>query len=94
VDELLSLAYVNHDAPPEASGREGVKQIISMFRAAFPDSQITIDDIVAEGDKICARTTTRGTHRGPLFGIAATGKAVAVAGLIMDRFADGRIVES
>jgi predicted ester cyclase len=72
VDELLLPDYLNHDAPAVSSGREGVKQIISMVRAAFADLQITIEDLVAEGDLICAPTTTRGTHQGPLFGIAAS----------------------
>ncbi len=74
--------------------RRAAKELSRSFQCFVQptDLPITIDDIVTEGDKICARTTTRGTHRGPLFGIAATGKAVAVAGLIMDRFAEGRIV--
>jgi predicted ester cyclase len=49
-----------------------------MFRAAFPDLKITIDALIAEGDKVCARATTRGTHEGTLFGIPATGKAVTM----------------
>ena len=95
VDEVLSPSYVNRDAPPGSpSGPEGVKQIINTFRAAFPDLQITIEELVAEGDKVCARSTMRGTHRGVLFGLAPTGKAVAMAGLTMVTVVDGRLVES
>jgi predicted ester cyclase len=95
VDELLSASYVDHDTPPGMPrGAEGLKRIVSMFRSAFPDLKITIEDLIAEGDKICARTTMRGTHLGALFGIAPTGKTVAVSGLIMDRFAGGRLAES
>ncbi len=75
-------------------GAEGVKQIVDAFRAAFPDLQITIEELVAEGDKVCARSTMRGTHRGVLFGVAPTGKAVAMAGLTMVTIVDGRLIES
>lgn len=95
VDEVLSPSYVNRDAPPGSpAGPEGVKQIINTFRAAFPDLQITIEELVAEGDKVCARSTMRGTHRGVLFGVAPTGRAVAMAGLTMVTVVDGRLVES
>jgi steroid delta-isomerase-like uncharacterized protein len=95
LDEVLSPSYVYRDAPPGTPpGPEGIMQVVSMFRAAFPDLKITIDDQVAEGDKVCSRTTMRGTHRGVIFGIPATGKAVTMTGLTMVRIADGRLVES
>jgi steroid delta-isomerase-like uncharacterized protein len=95
LDEVLSRSYIYHDAPPGTPpGSEGIKQIISMCRAAFPDLEITIEDQVAEGDKVCSRTTMRGTHRGDIFGIPATGKAVTMTGLTMVRMADSRLVES
>jgi steroid delta-isomerase-like uncharacterized protein len=95
-DELLSPSYVFHDAPPGApkEGPQAVKQAASMFRVAFPDLEISVEELVAEGDKLCARATTRGTHRGTIFGISATGKTVTVTGLTMVRVADGRIAES
>jgi predicted ester cyclase len=75
LDEVLSRSYVYHEAPPGTPpGPEGIKQIVPMFRAAFPDLNITIDDQVAEGDKVCSRVTMRGTHRGVFVGIPATGK--------------------
>ena len=95
LDEMLSQSYVYRDAPPGTpAGPEAIKQVVTMFRAAFPDLKITIEDLVSEGDKVCARLTTRGTHRGVLFGIPATGKAVTMTGLTMVRIADGRLVES
>jgi steroid delta-isomerase-like uncharacterized protein len=95
LDEMLSQSYVYRDAPPGTpAGPEAIKQVVTMFRAAFPDLKITIEDLVSEGDKVCARLTTRGTHRGVLFGIPATGKAVTMTGLTMVRIADGRMVES
>lgn len=95
LNEVLSPSYVYRDAPPGTPpGAEGIKQVVSMFHTAFPDLEITIDDMVAEGDKVCARATTRGTHRGEIFGIPATGKAMAMTGLTMVRIVDGRLVES
>lgn len=95
LDEILSPSYVYHEAPPGTPpGAEGIKQVVSMFRTAFPDLEITIDDQVAEDDKVCSRATTRGTHQGEIFGIPATGKAVTMTGLTLVRIVDGRIVES
>ncbi|MBD3884303.1 ester cyclase [Phormidium tenue FACHB-886] len=95
LDEILSPSYVYHEAPPGTPpGAEGIKQVVSIFRTAFPDLEITIDDQVAEDDKVCSRATTRGTHQGEIFGIPATGKAVTMTGLTLVRIVDGRIVES
>lgn len=95
LDELLSPSYLYHEAPPGTlPGAEGIKQVVSMFRAAFPDLEITIDDQVAEGDLVCTRATTRGTHQGEIFGIPATGKAVTMNGLTLVRIVEGRIAES
>ena len=95
IDKLLSESYVYHDAPPGTpNGREGIKQIVPMFRKAFPDLEITIDDQVAEGDKVSSRTTMRGTHKGEIFGIPPTGKSVAMTGMTMVRVSDGHLVES
>ena len=95
LDELLSPSYVYHDAPPGTPpGREAIRQVVSMFRAAFPDLTITIEDQVAEGDMVCSRTVTRGTHRGTLFGIPATGNVVAMRGMTFVRIVDGRVAES
>ncbi|HIK16622.1 MAG TPA: ester cyclase [Leptolyngbyaceae cyanobacterium M33_DOE_097] len=95
LDELLAPSYVYHEAPPGTSpGTEGIKQVVSMFRAAFPDLEITIDDQIAEGDQVCSRATTRGTHQGEIFGIPATGKAVTMTGMTIVRIVDGRITDS
>ena len=95
LDALLSPSYVLRDAPPGGPpGPQAVAEVVRMFRAAFPDLEITIDELVAEGDKVCARATTRGTHRGPMFGFPPTGKPVTMTGLTMVRIVDGRLVES
>jgi steroid delta-isomerase-like uncharacterized protein len=95
LDEVLAADYVIRDtAPGSPSGADGVVQVVSMFRNAFPDMKITIEDLVAEGDKVTARSVLRGTHQGALFGIAPTGKQVAMASLTMVTVRDGKIVES
>ena len=95
VDQFLPPSYVLHDGPPGTPpGPEAVKQIVAMFRSAFPDLKITIEELIAEGDKVCARVITRGTHKGPFGGIPPTGKPVTVPGLTMMRVADGRITDS
>ena len=97
-DELsgyLAPSYQIKDAPPGApQGAEGVRAASSMFRSAFPDLEITLDSVIAEGDTVAARSTVRGTHNVPFFGIAPTGKQVSVTSLTMVRIVDGRLVES
>jgi steroid delta-isomerase-like uncharacterized protein len=93
--ELVTPDYTFHDAPPGTPrGPDAIRQVVTMFRAAFPDLKITIEDQIAEEDKVCSRATTRGTHRGTIFGIAATGRAVVMTGLTLVRIADGRVAES
>jgi steroid delta-isomerase-like uncharacterized protein len=95
LDELLAPSYVYHEAPPGTlPGADGIKQVVSMFRAAFPDLEITIDDQIAEGDKVCSRATTRGTHQGEIFGIPATGEVVTMTGMTIVRIVEGRITDS
>lgn len=92
---LVSPTYVLHDAPPGSPrGPEAIAAVVTMFRTAFPDLAIELDELVAEGDIVCARATTRGTHRGPIMGLAATGRAVAMTGLTMVRIVEGRLLES
>lgn len=95
VDELVAPDFVDHTAPPDLPpGAEGHKAFIKMYREAFPDAHVTIHDILAEGDKVVYRWTGSGTHQGTLFGIPATGKHMSVNGITIDRFADGKLVES
>jgi predicted ester cyclase len=96
VDELVDAQAVGHDPslPEEVRGPEGLKRQISMYRAAFPDVHFTIEDEVAQGDKVVLRWTARGTHRGELMGLAPTGRAAKVTGVTIDKIADGKVVES
>jgi steroid delta-isomerase-like uncharacterized protein len=94
LDSILSPDYVNHTAQPgEIPTAEGLAQVVTTFRSAFPDLVVTVDDIFAEGDKVVARTTSSGTHLAPVYGIEATNKPFTVRGISIERIVDGRIVE-
>ncbi len=93
-DEFLSPYYIRHLAAAAAPlDREAQKQRVAGFRAAFPDVQLTIDDLIAEGDRVALRVTIRGTHRGKLLDIEPTGKSVAISALDIVRFENGKMVE-
>jgi steroid delta-isomerase-like uncharacterized protein len=95
LDELTDPGYVNHNAPPGVPpDREGLKQITAMFRQAFPDGRMTIEDMVAEEDRVVTRKTFRGTHRGELMGIPPTGRTVSIGLMDIARLVDGRVVET
>jgi steroid delta-isomerase-like uncharacterized protein len=95
LDDFLAPSYAIQEAPPgTAPGREGVRQVVTMFRTAFPDMTITLDEVVAEGDTVAALSTLRGTHRGEFMGVAPTGKTVSVTSLTMVRLEGGRLTKS
>jgi steroid delta-isomerase-like uncharacterized protein len=77
----------------DISGLEAIKQFTAGVRQAFPDMEITLEDQIAEGDKVVTRFTSRGTHQGELWGIPATGKEVEVTSISMDRIEGGKIAE-
>lgn len=94
VDEILASNFVFHYAPPGvAPDREGYKQTLTMYRTSSPDMHYTVDDMVAEGDKVAIRWAGKGTHRGDLMEIAPTGKKVTITGISIIRIAGGKIVE-
>lgn len=95
-DEIFAPNHVNHDPniPMEASGPEGMKQLFGMYKSAFPDGRQTIEDQIAEGDKVVSRWSATGTHQGELMGIPPSGNRAEITGITIDRFAEGKIVES
>ncbi len=93
IDELIAPNYVDHDPTGPIQGPEGMKQFVSMYLTAYPDTHFTIEDQIAEGDRVVTRWTARGTHKGPLMGIPPTGKQVTVAGISIDRVVNGKLVE-
>jgi len=93
-EQIIHPDFVDHTNPPGMQhGLAGHNAIVSLFRAAFPDQWWEIHDLIAEGDKVVARTTMRGTHLGDFFGIPATGRSVTLPGVHVLRIADGRIAE-
>ena len=94
-DELMSSDFVEHEELPPGvpSGRDGVKQMTVMLRSAFPDFRATIEDMVAEGDKVVLRMTWTGTHKGEFMGVPPTGKSVSFGVIDVLRVAEGKFVE-
>ena len=88
-DGTVGEAYVLH---PDST-LDDLKEQVSKFRVGFPDLAITIEDSVAEGDKVAYRWTMRGTHQGDIEGIAPTGRAVEFSGITIVRIENRRIVE-
>ncbi len=94
LDELIAADTVDHVLPPEMPpGLDGQKAFIGMFISAFPDIKMTVEDEIAEGDKVVTRWTAIGTHTGELMGIPATGKQVTMKGVDINRFSGGKNVE-
>jgi len=93
VDELCSTTHVFHNPPTTLHGREEFKQLLSVYLTAFPDARFTVEDEIAEGEKVTSRYTFRGTHQGELMGMPPTGKQVTVTGIIINRIAGGQSVE-
>ena len=96
VDEVLSSSFVRHGPTSlegDISGREGFKQLVTMYRSAFPDLKVPIEQQVVEGNLVVTRWTARGTHEGDLQGIAPSGKSIAVQGVLIDRVENGQIQE-
>jgi len=97
LNELIANDHVNSGPgtlPGLPTGPEGAKQFVTVYRNAFPDVHFTIDEQIAEGDKVVTRWTAQGTHKGELVGIPATGKSSTVTGINVDRIVNGKIVES
>jgi steroid delta-isomerase-like uncharacterized protein len=95
VDEICAADGVGHmPGSPDIHSLEGYKQYVTMYRNAFPDIHFTIEDEIAQGDKVVIRWTSRGTHQGELMGISPTGKQCTVTGITINRFSGGKIQES
>ena len=94
-DHIVHEDFVELDPlPGQHQGREGLKEIISMMRAAFPDIHWVAEETIAAGDKVVTRFTWTGTHRGPFLRIPATGRHVRVKGVVIDRLSGGKMADS
>jgi steroid delta-isomerase-like uncharacterized protein len=95
LDDVMSEDAIDHDAynPYASEGREGAKKVITMYREAFPDLVMKVDDQLAEGDMVATRWHAEGTHEGEMMGYAGTGNHAMTHGIAIDRFEDGKVVE-
>jgi steroid delta-isomerase-like uncharacterized protein len=94
LEQLIAPNYVYHGTGGfEAKGPNGARDVIDMFRKAFPDLHLAVDDLVDAGNKVAVRWTGTGTHNGPLMNIQPTGKKVSITGLIILRLSRGKVVE-
>lgn len=94
LDELVAPDVVDHNPiPDQAAGRDGFKQWMAAARTAFPDLHGTVEDVIAEGDRVAARVSWHGTHRGDFMGVPPAGKRVSFSAFHLVRFAEERAVE-
>jgi steroid delta-isomerase-like uncharacterized protein len=93
-EEILSADFLDHLTHEDERGLEELKHYVTIYRSAFPDIQDTVQDIVAEGDKVVVRWTSRGTHQGEFMGFAPTGREVTFTGMRLFRIAENKIAES
>jgi steroid delta-isomerase-like uncharacterized protein len=95
-DELMTSNHTDHTpgSPPLPPGPEGFKQFGAVYFKAFPDLRLTIDDMVAEGDRVTTRWTSHGTNTGELMGMPPTGKSITVTGITINRIAGGKADET
>ena len=96
IDELVSAGFVGYDTalPEPIVGAEGLKESAMGYRSAFPDLRMTVDEQIAEGDRVVTRWTAHGTQESEIFGIAPTGKQATVTGITISRLSSGKVVES
>jgi ketosteroid isomerase-like protein len=94
-DELFGPSYAYHDAstPDLGRGPEGEKKRATLYRNAFQDFRLTVEELLSDGETITTRWSCRGTHKGELNGIAPTGKQISFTGISIARFAGGKMVE-
>ena len=92
IDENIKMDYIQHspNVPPD---RDGVKAFFRMVNSAFSEVQFTVEDMIAEGDKVVWRWTLRGQHTGTFQGLPPTGKDFTFSGISILRLEDGKSAE-
>ena len=94
VDTMVDPNFIDHQRPEGwPGGREGLKALVREWRKGFSDMHETVEDLIADGDKVVGRFTLRGTHTGEFLGIPATGRRIEITGIDIVRIRDGRIVD-
>jgi steroid delta-isomerase-like uncharacterized protein len=92
-NELLAPGFILHVPLPCSPGVQGIDEVISACRAAFEHLNVSVEDMVAEGDRVAARFTARGTHKGPFMGLSPTDRPIVMTGIEIFRLEDGKIAE-
>jgi steroid delta-isomerase-like uncharacterized protein len=95
-DEIIAEGARSHDPamPEELSGPESLKKSVEIYRGAFPDLRVTVEECFSDGDLVCIRWSSEGTNDGELMGMPPTGKRATSEGISIDKIQDGKIVES
>jgi predicted ester cyclase len=95
-DEIIAPDHVNHDPtlPDIPPGPEGQRQVVNLYRGAFTNAHISLEEQLAEGDRVVTRWRASGTHQGELMGVAPTGNQVTITGITINRISGGKIAES
>ncbi len=95
IDEIVEPdVLIRTPLPIDATGAEALKEVFARLHRAFPDLHVTVEDLIAEGDKVVARNSVSGTHQGEYMGLPPTGRTVTYNEIFIVRFADGRIAET
>jgi steroid delta-isomerase-like uncharacterized protein len=96
LDQILTPDFVMHDPaiPMEGTGPRAMRGVVEMIRTGFPDLRMMVEDQVAERDRVMTRWSARATHRGPFMGKPATNRSATVTGVTIDRYQNGKVVES
>lgn len=95
-EELFADGYVRHDPaiPEEKRGPEGFVETVETFRAAFPDVEMTLHELLRDGEYVAFRATETATHEGEFMGIEPTGRKVEMEGNVIHRLEDGKVAET
>ncbi|BFU90599.1 MAG: hypothetical protein NTAFB01_17860 [Nitrospira sp.] len=91
-DDFIADDYINHN-PYVKSGLRGVKEFFEGWMRSFPDTEVTVEDVFADGDTLVGRFTYRATHQGEFLGLPATGRSIRMRSIDIWRVRDGRFVE-
>jgi predicted ester cyclase len=95
IDELVEPdAQIRTPLPIQVTGAQLLKEVFGRLHRAFPDLHVTVEDVIAEGDKVVGRNSVTGTHRGEYMGIPPTGRSVTYNEIFIARFVNGRIAET
>ena len=92
--DVMAADFLDHDPlPGQPAGAAGGEYVVSTMHTAHPDLRFTIDDLMAEGDRVTIRWTLRGTNTGPMLGRPPSGQPVELSAIVIFRIADGKLAE-